>query len=72
MTEGLKPMLRLTTSRSAYRRAGLVIGSAAAPTLLTLEEFEQLWIKWDCWTKKKLSPLRYQAVNSKDYVLPEL
>ncbi|MBA4781171.1 MAG: hypothetical protein H2047_16520 [Blastomonas sp.] len=35
-------MLRLTTSRSAYRRAGLVIGSAAAPTLLTLEEFEQL------------------------------
>lgn len=42
MTDGLKPMLRLTTSRAAYRRAGLVIGSAAAPTLLTLEEFEQI------------------------------
>lgn len=42
MTDGLKPILRLTTSRAAYRRAGLVIGSAAAPTLLTLEEFELL------------------------------
>ncbi|MGQ2942696.1 MAG: hypothetical protein ACT6Q7_01710 [Blastomonas fulva] len=42
MIDDLKPMLRLTTSRAAYRRAGLVIGSAAAPTLLTLEEFEQL------------------------------
>jgi hypothetical protein len=40
--DDLKPMLRLTTSRAAYRRAGLVIGSAAAPTDLTPEAFEEL------------------------------
>lgn len=42
MIDDLKPMLRLTTSRAAYRRAGLVIGSAAAPTDLTPEAFEEL------------------------------
>lgn len=34
--------LRLTTSRSAYRRAGLVIGSTATPTLLSPEQFHEL------------------------------
>lgn len=42
MIADLKPMLRLTTSRAAYRRAGLVIGSAAMPTLLSPEQFERL------------------------------
>lgn len=42
MSEDLARQLRLTTSRAAYRRAGLVIGSAAAPTLLTPEEFDEL------------------------------
>jgi hypothetical protein len=34
--------IRLTTSRSAYRRAGLVIGTAASPTLLSADEFGEL------------------------------
>lgn len=42
MSGGLARRLRLTTSRAAYRRAGLVIGSAAAPTLLTPDEFDEL------------------------------
>lgn len=42
MTDGLKLILRLTTSRSAYRRAGLVIGSSAAPTLLSPDQFHEL------------------------------
>lgn len=42
MSGGLARRLRLTTSRAAYRRARLVIGSAAAPTLLTPDEFVEL------------------------------
>lgn len=39
---GMLPVIRLTTSRSAYRRAGLVIGTMASPTILTMADWEDL------------------------------